>query len=605
MNPSMPAANRVSGDILSGAADFRSTSSNVADPTGGGTVYAPLVTPAMPNAPGMNTGTGSSSGNAIGTTTSGGAASSVVVVPMSPDGERITLTTPGVPNAAGGGTSGAAGGVLVIPTSPDGERIALTTPGAGVVNNSSSGSALTSPNALVAVPNAQVITVSRGPNAANNAAAGSSSGGGGNSIANMTLNTGGASVDVAVPGSGAAAISSTTALDLPLFPDALNGSTVGGNSSNVAAPVGSGAPIGTTAPALSGAAGSVNSSSSSGGDSGSFVAVLVGTDTVAPVANATSGVNSSGGATAVAGGGPVLPSTGNAAAMGAGTMTPIPSSNSTIDLGVVSLGNATAGAATGNETVGALNVRLNATMPVYATTRSNTSSWVQNTTATMVPMPTPWDSSTTSVWLTAPSAKAVAFTNPTITAVSLTNPADTAVDRPWTVKDAPITKALEVPQMSPAPATRPAYVILDDLAINGTGGNGTGSGNMTIGGQNMTMTRPAGGNITIGNVTLPLSNVSSNATANFKTIRANNVTFRFNEADLQFLKLGEEPTTIQRRRGEGTETLRDMFHAQFGLAGLVQVAEIAWQQVSHCPRSLHFTLFPCQQYVDMKSSVRP
>jgi hypothetical protein len=39
---------------------------------------------------------------------------------------------------------------------------------------------------------------------------------------------------------------------------------------------------------------------------------------------------------------------------------------------------------------------------------------------------------------------------------------------------------------------------------------------------------------------------------------------------------------VPRERGEGTETLRDLYHTQFGLGSLVQVAELAWQQVSVC-----------------------
>ena len=45
------------------------------------------------------------------------------------------------------------------------------------------------------------------------------------------------------------------------------------------------------------------------------------------------------------------------------------------------------------------------------------------------------------------------------------------------------------------------------------------------------------------------------------------------------LRLGQGPVVVQRGRGETLETLRDFFHAQFGLGGLLQVAELAWQQV--------------------------
>jgi hypothetical protein len=41
----------------------------------------------------------------------------------------------------------------------------------------------------------------------------------------------------------------------------------------------------------------------------------------------------------------------------------------------------------------------------------------------------------------------------------------------------------------------------------------------------------------------------------------------------------EEAPVMQRIKGECTETLRDLPHAQFGLGGLLQVAELAWQQV--------------------------
>jgi hypothetical protein len=36
---------------------------------------------------------------------------------------------------------------------------------------------------------------------------------------------------------------------------------------------------------------------------------------------------------------------------------------------------------------------------------------------------------------------------------------------------------------------------------------------------------------------------------------------------------------ITRLLGECSETMRDMYHSQFGLGGLLQAAEIAWQQV--------------------------
>jgi hypothetical protein len=36
---------------------------------------------------------------------------------------------------------------------------------------------------------------------------------------------------------------------------------------------------------------------------------------------------------------------------------------------------------------------------------------------------------------------------------------------------------------------------------------------------------------------------------------------------------------ISRLPGECSETMRDMYHSQFGLGGLLQAAEIAWQQV--------------------------
>jgi hypothetical protein len=45
------------------------------------------------------------------------------------------------------------------------------------------------------------------------------------------------------------------------------------------------------------------------------------------------------------------------------------------------------------------------------------------------------------------------------------------------------------------------------------------------------------------------------------------------------LRLGKPAVVVERRKGETVETLRDFFHAQFGLGGLLQVAELAWQQV--------------------------
>ena len=49
---------------------------------------------------------------------------------------------------------------------------------------------------------------------------------------------------------------------------------------------------------------------------------------------------------------------------------------------------------------------------------------------------------------------------------------------------------------------------------------------------------------------------------------------------LQRVWLAMPSVVTPRERGETTETLRDLVHAQFGLAGLLQVAELAWQQVS-------------------------
>ena len=40
-----------------------------------------------------------------------------------------------------------------------------------------------------------------------------------------------------------------------------------------------------------------------------------------------------------------------------------------------------------------------------------------------------------------------------------------------------------------------------------------------------------------------------------------------------------EAVKVARVRGECSETLRDLPHAQFGIGGLLQVAELAWQQV--------------------------
>eukprot|EP00879_Flechtneria_rotunda_P022507 GHRR01023758.1.p2 GENE.GHRR01023758.1~~GHRR01023758.1.p2 ORF type:complete len:279 (+),score=87.28 GHRR01023758.1:1347-2183(+) len=44
-----------------------------------------------------------------------------------------------------------------------------------------------------------------------------------------------------------------------------------------------------------------------------------------------------------------------------------------------------------------------------------------------------------------------------------------------------------------------------------------------------------------------------------------------------YLKWGRGSTAYNRILGECTETMRDMYHAQFGLGGLLQAAEIAWQ----------------------------
>lgn len=35
--------------------------------------------------------------------------------------------------------------------------------------------------------------------------------------------------------------------------------------------------------------------------------------------------------------------------------------------------------------------------------------------------------------------------------------------------------------------------------------------------------------------------------------------------------------------GEASETLRDIYHTQFALGGMLQVAEMAWQQVGNVP----------------------
>ena len=555
---------------MSGAADFRSTSNNVADPAAM-TLDAPLVVPAMaPITTSPGSSSSSNSGNAVSAASGTG---SVVVIPTSPDGERIKLTTPGAPNM-GGSTRNPAGSVVVIPTSPEGESITLTAPSAAnaAAITGISGSAASGPNAgnVVVVPtspNAQGVTVT--PPISADAAGGSSNG-------RASGVVGGSNVDnIAVPGSAPAI--NITLVDLQLFPDTVNSSSSGSNSTDVALAAGSSnSTVGSLASAEvtgNGSSNIIDSSSSSSstvdGVPGENLMPSNISDAAAPNAGNAAPANADAAASTAA-------NVANAASMDGGSMALSSSSNSSrtvpvdVLLDAMDLNSTASGAGT------APNVRRPGGQPVaYATTRSNTSSWAQNTAGATVPTPTPWDSTTTSVWLTNPTAKTV-YTNPSITAVSLTNPADTAVDKPWTIKDAAITKTLDVPKMRQAVAARPAFVIVDDSPVNGTG-------NVTISGQNVTMggnmSLPAGGNVTIGNLTLRMSNMSSNGTADFKTIRVGNVTFRFNQGDLPFLQLGEDPASIMRARGEVTETLRDMFHSQFFLGGMVQVAEIAWQQV--------------------------
>jgi hypothetical protein len=54
---------------------------------------------------------------------------------------------------------------------------------------------------------------------------------------------------------------------------------------------------------------------------------------------------------------------------------------------------------------------------------------------------------------------------------------------------------------------------------------------------------------------------------------------RYLAAQGEILRVGKGHVKLPRLRGECTETLRDLPHAQFGLGGLLQVAELAWQQV--------------------------
>lgn len=54
---------------------------------------------------------------------------------------------------------------------------------------------------------------------------------------------------------------------------------------------------------------------------------------------------------------------------------------------------------------------------------------------------------------------------------------------------------------------------------------------------------------------------------------------RFPQLHVGMLRLLEPPVEVTRARGECTETLRDLIHAQFGLGSLIEVAELVWQQV--------------------------
>jgi hypothetical protein len=58
----------------------------------------------------------------------------------------------------------------------------------------------------------------------------------------------------------------------------------------------------------------------------------------------------------------------------------------------------------------------------------------------------------------------------------------------------------------------------------------------------------------------------------------------FTSTVADYLKWGKGSFAVQngnmtRLLGECSETMRDMYHSQFGLGGLLQAAEIAWQQV--------------------------
>jgi hypothetical protein len=67
----------------------------------------------------------------------------------------------------------------------------------------------------------------------------------------------------------------------------------------------------------------------------------------------------------------------------------------------------------------------------------------------------------------------------------------------------------------------------------------------------------------------------------------------FTSTVADYLKWGKGSFAVQngnmtRLLGECSDTMRDMYHSQFGLGGLLQAAEIAWQQVGGAGHSRQF-----------------
>eukprot|EP00775_Hariotina_reticulata_P003960 gene3960-4213_t len=62
------------------------------------------------------------------------------------------------------------------------------------------------------------------------------------------------------------------------------------------------------------------------------------------------------------------------------------------------------------------------------------------------------------------------------------------------------------------------------------------------------------------------------------TIRFAKAVSLFRNTTEDYLRWGKGANAAGRVLGECTETLRDIYHSEFGMGGLIQVAEMAWQQ---------------------------